>query len=185
MANDTPINVVETDNYEFDISPDETVEFENVDDATVSMDTNDIIVNIPRIKITRNADDNGAELIVESESETSSVYIYDGTKGDKGDPGDQGPQGLKGDKGDNGDQGPQGLKGDKGDKGNKGDPGEPGPQGLKGDKGDPGEPGPQGLKGDKGDPGEKGDPYTLTESDKNAIAQLVLAELPTAEEVSF
>ena len=46
--------------------------------------------------------------------------------------------------------------------------------GAKGDKGDTGPQGPQGDKGDKGDTGAKGDPYTLTEADKQAIVAEVL-----------
>lgn len=66
---------------------------------------------------------------------------------------------LKGEKGDQGERGFQGAKGDKGD------------QGLKGDK------------GDKGDKGEKGDTYTLTDSDKTDIADLVLTHFTDVSEV--
>ena len=41
---------------------------------------------------------------------------------------------------------------------------------------------PRGAKGDKGDtgsPGAKGDPYTLTDADKQTITNAVLAALPT------
>ena len=44
------------------------------------------------------------------------------------------------------------------------------------------------LKGDKGDKGEQGEPgetYTLTEEDKNEIADLVLTKIPSSEEVSY
>ncbi len=41
------------------------------------------------------------------------------------------------------------------------------------------------LKGDKGDPGEKGDTYTLTDTDKNEIAQEVLALIPDGNEVAY
>ena len=37
----------------------------------------------------------------------------------------------------------------------------------------------------KGEPGENGQDYVLTDADKQEIAQLVLAALPAAEEVSF
>lgn len=38
-----------------------------------------------------------------------------------------------------------------------------------------------GEKGDKGDKGDAGDDYVLTAQDKSDIADLVLAELPSAE----
>lgn len=44
----------------------------------------------------------------------------------------------------------------------------------------------KGDKGEKGDPGPKGDPgvdYILTDPDKEEIADIVLDELPNAEEV--
>lgn len=47
---------------------------------------------------------------------------------------------------------------------------------LKGDKGD------QGPQGEKGEPG---DTYTLTEDDKTEIANIVLAAIPSSEEVSY
>ena len=69
--------------------------------------------------------------------------------------------------------GPQGPQGD------KGDPGETGP---KGDKGDPGETGPKGDTGETGPKGDKGDTgpaYTLTDTDKKAIADSVKQSLST------
>lgn len=74
---------------------------------------------------------------------------------------------------------------------------------IKGDKGDTGAAftydmfteeqlaalkGPKGDKGDKGDTGPQGEPgadYTLTANDKTEIANLVLAALPSSEEVSY
>ena len=56
--------------------------------------------------------------------------------------------------------------------------GEQGVQGPKGDKGDQGPAGPQGIQGEKGD---KGDPYTLTDADKQAITNSVIAALPVYE----
>lgn len=47
---------------------------------------------------------------------------------------------------------------------------------LKGDKGEPGE---QGIQG------EPGPAYTLTEEDKQAIVNAVLAAIPSGEEVSY
>lgn len=49
---------------------------------------------------------------------------------------------------------------------------------LKGEQGIPGE------KGEKGDKGEPGASYVLTQDDKAEIAQLALAAMPVAEEVS-
>lgn len=40
------------------------------------------------------------------------------------------------------------------------------------------------LKGEKGEKGDKGDGYTLSDADKAEIVDLVIAELPNAEEVS-
>lgn len=63
-------------------------------------------------------------------------------------------------------------------KGEKGDVGERGPQGIQGEKGDKGDTGDKGGKGDKGDKGDKGatgDPYVLTDTDKQEIADEVKA----------
>ena len=53
--------------------------------------------------------------------------------------------------------------------------GDTGPKGEQGPKGD------QGIQGPKGDKGDKGDPYTLTDSDKTAIANETkgLISIPT------
>ena len=116
-----------------------------------------------------------------------NIYMWDGTqwidngqlqgaKGDKGDKGDpftyadftaEQLAGLKGPKGDTGPQGPQGIKG------------EVGPEGPQGEQGIQGIQGPKGDKGDKGDTGETGPAYTLTDTDKTAIVNAVLAEIPT------
>lgn len=40
-----------------------------------------------------------------------------------------------------------------------------------------------GEKGDKGDKGDNGDDYILSSADKAEIAQIVLSELPVAEEI--
>lgn len=42
----------------------------------------------------------------------------------------------------------------------------------------------QGAPGEKGEQGEPGADYVLTENDKAEIADIVLANLPVAEEVS-
>lgn len=86
----------------------------------------------------------------------------------------------------------QAIKGDKGDKGADGtmtfeDLTEEQRESLKGDPftfEDFTEEQLASLKGDKGDKGQDGKDYVLTETDKNEIAQIVLAEFPTAEEVS-
>lgn len=122
-----------------------------------------------------------------------------GAKGDKGDPftyDDFTPEQLAALKG---------AKGDKGDKGDTGSPGEKGDKGDKGDKGETGSPGAAGHSptvtasktgkvttikvddetvatindGSDGSPGAKGDPYTLTDADKQTITNAVLAALPT------
>ena len=93
-----------------------------------------------------------------------------GLKGDKGDTGSQGIQGPQGERG------PQGETGPKGDTGAKGDTG---PQGIQGIQGPVGPKGDTGSKGDTGAKGDKGDSYTITETDYQAIADLVpLPETP-------
>lgn len=113
---------------------------------------------------------------------SKSFNVMDGEKGEQGNTGPagpQGPQGAKGDTGETGAQGPKGETGPAGSAGPKGDTGATGPQGPQGPKGDTGETGPQGLQGPVGPQGPKGDTYTLTASDKDDIAQIVLGELPT------
>ena len=103
-------------------------------------------------------------------------------KGDKGDTGERGIQGVQGVQGPKGDTGPQGTKGD--------------PftydmfteEQLKALTGPQGPQGPQGIQGEQGPQGEQGIPgndYVLTDADKTEIAELVLANFPVAEEVSF
>lgn len=58
-------------------------------------------------------------------------------------------------------------------------------EGLKGPQGIPGEKGDTGAQGPQGDPGPAGADYVLTADDKSAIAALVLAELPSTEEVEY
>ena len=45
--------------------------------------------------------------------------------------------------------------------------------------------GPQGEKGEPGEQGEPGTDYVLTEEDKQEIANLVLALIPSGEDVSY
>jgi len=52
-------------------------------------------------------------------------------------------------------------------------------------KGETGPQGPAGTNGTNGKDGKDGTDYVLTESDKQEIADLVLAELPSSEEVSY
>lgn len=111
-------------------------------------------------------------------------------------------QAIKGAQGDKGsfedltEEQKESLRGPRGFQGEKGDPFEYEDftveqlVSLKGDKGDKGEPfeykdfTPAQLEALTGPIGPKGDSYVLTETDKNEIAQIVLAEFPTAEEVS-
>ncbi len=132
-----------------------------------------------------------------------------GDKGDPGAAGSPGAKGDKGDPftyGDFTEAQLAALKGPKGDQGEKGSQGEKGTPGAAATitvgTVTTGEPGisasvenagtsaaatlnftiPRGAKGDKGDtgsPGAKGDPYTLTDADKQTIANAVLAALPT------
>lgn len=154
-----------------------------------------------------------ADLTEEQKASLKGDKGEPGAKGEPGERGEKGDTGaaftydmfteeqlaaLKGEKGDKGADGTMSfedlteeqkatLKGDKGD---KGDTGEQGIQGIQGEKGEPGEKGEQGIQGEKGEPGEKGEQgepgadYVLTENDKAEIVDLVLANLPVAEEVS-
>jgi hypothetical protein len=65
------------------------------------------------------------------------------------------------------------LDGAKGDQGVQGPVGPKGDQGIQGEKGD---------KGDTGEAGPQGPAYTLTEEDKAAIVEAVLAALNTEPE---
>lgn len=121
-----------------------------------------------------------------------------GPEGKQGPVGPQGPEGPQGPKGADGTmtfeelteeqreslRGPQGIQGPQGEPGKDGKdgaPGEQGPQGEQGIQGPIGETGPQGEPGVNGKDGED---YVLTETDKSEIANIVLAILPVAEEVS-
>lgn len=114
-----------------------------------------------------------------------------GDKGDKGDTGLTGPQGERGEKGETGETGPQGIQGEKGAKGDAFTyddftpeqlAGLVGPQGPKGEQGIQGIQGPQGVQGPAG---QDGSDYVLTNQDKQDIADIVLSELPDADEVSY
>lgn len=118
----------------------------------------------------------GAVVEVQVEQQSPVIHVEvigSGPMGPQGIPGSQGPQGPKGDTGDTGAQGPKGDTGDTGPKGDKGDKGDTGSQGPKGDTGD------TGPKGDTGPQGPKGDDYVLTNQDKEDIADIVIAALPT------
>lgn len=84
--------------------------------------------------------------------------------------GPAGPQGVQGEKGDTGAIGPQGPQGETGPQGAQG------PQGVQGEKG---ETGPQGPQGEQGATGPQGPAYTLTDTDKAAIAEQVKASMTT------
>lgn len=134
----------------------------------------------PRIGIERT--EGGAVVTVTDYRGSSSAIVYDGAQGPQGERGETGPVGPQGPKGDTGEQGPQGIQGP------KGETGATGPQGERGEKGETGAQGPQGIQGatgPQGPKGDKGDDYTLTAADKAEIAQIVLDELPVAEEVSW
>lgn len=75
------------------------------------------------------------------------------------------------------------FDGEPGPQGPKGDPGPQGIQGEVGPRGEKGETGPQGEQGIQGEQGPKGDDYTLTETDKNDIANIVLSNFTNVAEV--
>lgn len=124
-----------------------------------------------------------------------------GERGIQGLTGPQGPQGPAGPQGPQGEPGPQGPKGadgtmtfadltDEQKESLRGPIGETGPQGEQGIQGEPGKDGYTPVKGvdyfdgQPGKDGENGKDYVLTDNDKSEIASLVLAALPSAEEVS-
>lgn len=103
---------------------------------------------------------------------------------------------------------PRGEQGERGEKGDQGERGERGIQGERGEQGIPGEAGQDGfsptitvtditgghrltitdktgtqtvdvMNGAKGDPGQPGQDYVLTAQDKQEIADIVIADLPT------
>ena len=82
-------------------------------------------------------------------------------------------------------RGATGATGPQGEKGDTGAQGSQGPQGPKGETGATGPQGPQGIQGIQGPAGPQGDSYVLTAQDKADIADLVFAELPTAETEGF
>lgn len=135
--------------------------------------------------------EDGAKIIVKDGKGTTEAILSNGPQGPEGPQGPKGEQGLQGIqgiqgpkgeqglKGDTGIQGQQGEKGDKGDKGEKGDTGKQGPQGLQGEKGQKGD------KGDTGEQGPKGDSYVITETDYNAIADIVLSKIPDGDKEEY
>ena len=66
--------------------------------------------------------------------------------------------------------GPQGIQGEQGLQGIQGPEGPAGPQGIQGPEGPAG---PQGIQGPEGPQGIPGPAYTLTEDDKNSVAETV------------
>lgn len=111
--------------------------------------------------------------VTKTEGETSFNLEFGIPKGEKGDKGDPGAKGDKGEQGPKGDTGATGATGPQGPKGDTGATGPQGPQGI------------QGIQGPAGPTGPQGDSYVLTAQDKADIADLVLAELPTAETEGF
>lgn len=84
--------------------------------------------------------------------------------------------------------GPQGQPGKDGEQGPQGVQGEPGKDGytpVKGVDYFDGEKGEQGIQGIQGEPGKDGQDYILTEDDKAEIANIVLAAIPSSEEVTY
>ena len=123
-----------------------------------------------------------------------------GEKGDKGDPGEKGKAFTYADFTEAQLAALKGPKGDQGEKGSQGEKGTPGAAatitigtvttGAPGTDASVENAGtsaaatlnftiPRGAKGEKGDTGAKGDPYTLTDADKQTITNAVLAALPT------
>ncbi len=127
----------------------------------------------------------GSEATVDYGNYHFTFGIPAGAKGDQGERGlqgergEQGPKGDKGDKGEKGDTGPQGLQGETGATGATGPQGPKGDQGIQGPQGIQGETGPQGPAGPTGPQGPAGQDYVLTTADKQEIAGLVIADLPT------
>ena len=118
----------------------------------------------------------GSEAIVDYGNYHFTFGIPAGAKGDQGErglQGERGEQGAKGDTGATGPAGPAGATGATGPQGPKGDQGIQGPQGIQG------ETGPQGPAGPTGPQGPAGQDYVLTTADKQEIAGLVIADLPT------
>lgn len=108
--------------------------------------------------ITSSESEGSNEITITKTDGTSSKFIVkNGKQGERGPQGDKGDQGLKGDKGEDGATGPQG------------------PQGIQGPQGE------TGPKGDKGDQGEAGKNYTLTDDDKNTIADLTKDKIPLTD----
>ena len=127
----------------------------------------------------------GSEATVDYGNYHFTFGIPAGAKGDQGERGLQGERGEQGPKGDKGEKGEKGDTGEQGERGLQGEKGDTGSQGLPGAKGDKGDTGAKGDKGDKGDTGDTGpqgpagQDYVLTTADKQEIAGLVIADLPT------
>lgn len=139
---------------------------------------------------TTTINENGELIITYTTGESSTLGKVVGTDGKDG---AQGPQGEPGVNGSPGVNGTNGITPHIGDNGNwfigdtdtglpsRGIRGEQGPQGETGETGPQGEPG---VDGTDGYTPQYGVDY-WTESDKEEMVQLVLAALPSAEEVSF
>lgn len=145
--------------------------------------------------------------LVRQENESDRIALYEdmlekvetnyfkGEKGDTGDTGEQGPQGE------------QGIQGIQGETGAKGDTGNgisstvlnndytltinytngtsTTTSSIRGAKGETGDTGATGPTGPQGPQGPQGNTYTLTSTDKQDIADLVLTELVDGDGVSY
>lgn len=121
----------------------------------------------------------GSEATVDYGNYHFSFGIPRGDKGEQGERGLQGIPGEKGDTGATGPAGPAGATGATGPQGPKGETGATGATGPQGPQGIQGETGPQGPAGPTGPQGPAGQDYVLTTADKQEIAGLVIADLPT------
>lgn len=142
--------------------------------------------------------DGHSPIVKASKKGTVTTISIDGVNVASINDGEPGPQGVKGDPGETGERGPQGIQGPAGEKG---------PQGVKGDTGATGKDGHSpsvtatksgttttisvdgkaiatvndGETGERGPQGIQGPAYTLNESDRNTIANAVLALMVNAE----
>jgi hypothetical protein len=98
-----------------------------------------------------------------------------GPQGEVGPQGPAGPVGPQGEKGEPGERGPAGPRGERGEQGPQGERGERGEQGIQGERGEQGIQGIQGEVGPQGPAGPQGDTYSLTPTDRQEIADIVMS----------
>lgn len=163
----------------------ESGEFDGADGAD-----GDDGVSVVSVEQTTTSTADGGENIITvtlSNGNKATFKVKNGSKGSKGDTGETGPEGPQGEQGEKGDPGADGAAGtsvtvsnvtestaDGGSNVVKFSDGKSvtiknGSKGSKGDKGDTGDTGPQGPAG------ANGSDYVLTETDKQAIADLAAA----------